>query len=362
MEAKGNDQDRPAWRERFRRWALGNLTLRQLAADVWKQMNEDDIFSVGAELAYFSLFALFPLLLFLVTLIGYLPVENLYNEILGYLQRVLPAEAMTLVQETLDQIVREQRGGLLSIGLIVTLWAASRGMAAMISVLNKAYGVKEGRPWWKVQARALVLTISLSVFIIFSAVLMIFGGAIGEWLAEATGLGTPFLIGWNFLRLLLATMIMITVVAAIYYFGPDVEQEWRWVTPGSVMAVLGWIAVSLAFSYYVSHFGNYNKTYGAIGAVIILLTWMYLSGLMILLGAEINSEIERSLPEGKSNGEKRLSHKHPEDLLLQARSKVPVKGRMRKWIFSPWSLGGLAALSATTFYLFRRRRRSSEAG
>lgn len=324
-------------------------------------MNEDDIFSVGAELAYFSLFALFPLLLFLVTLIGYLPVENLFQELLGYLQRVLPEEAMALVQETLTDIVREPRGGLLSIGLIATLWATSRGMAALISALNKAYGVKEERPWWKVQATALGLTISLSVLIIFSAVLMVFGGAIGEWLANWTGLGTAFLVGWNALRLLLATIIMITVVAAIYYFGPDVEQEWRWVTPGSVIAVLGWIAVSLAFSYYVSHFGNYNKTYGAIGAVIILLTWMYLSGLMILLGAEINSEIERSLPEGKSNGEKRIAHKHPGDLLLQARSKVPVSGRIRKWLFSPWSLGGLAALSATTFFVIRRRRRSSEA-
>ncbi|WP_168057556.1 YihY/virulence factor BrkB family protein [Candidatus Manganitrophus noduliformans] len=361
MEVKGNNQNRLTWRERFRRWALGTLTPRQLAADVWKQINEDDIFSVAAELAYFSLFALFPLLLFLVTLIGYLPVENLYQELLGYLQQVLPAEAMALVQKTLNQIVREQRGGLLSIGLAVTLWAASRGMAAIINALNKAYGVKEERPWWKVQATALGLTVSLSVFIIFSAVLMIFGGAIGEWLANWTGLGASFLIGWNLLRLFLATLIMITVVAAIYYFGPDVEQEWRWVTPGSVLAVLGWIAVSLAFSYYVSHFGNYNKTYGAIGAVIILLTWMYLSALMILLGAEINSEIERSLPEGKSNGEKRLAHKHPGDLLLQARAKAPVSGRIRKLLFSPWSLGGLAALSATTFYFLRRRRRSSEA-
>lgn len=360
MEAKGNDQDRPSWRTRLRRWALGTLTPRQLAANLWKQMNEDDIFSVGAELAYFSLFALFPLLLFLVTLIGYLPVENLFNEILGYLRQVLPEEAMALVQETLTDIVREPRGGLLSIGLIATLWAASRGMAALMNALNKAYGVKEGRPWWKVQATALGLTLSLSVFIIFSAVLMIFGGAIGEWLADWTGIGTSFLIGWNFLRLLIATVIMITVVAAIYYFGPDVEQEWRWVTPGSVIAVFGWIAVSLAFSFYVSHFGNYNKTYGAIGAVIILLTWMYLSALMILLGAEINSEIERSLPEGKSDGEKRLAHKHPGDLLLQARSKVPVAGRIRKWLFSPWSLGGFAALSAATFFVLRRRRRSSE--
>ncbi|TAK08070.1 MAG: YihY/virulence factor BrkB family protein [Candidatus Manganitrophaceae bacterium] len=361
MEVKGTDQNRPGWRVRLRHWALGALTPKQLIADLWTEMNEDDIFAIAAQLSYSSLFALFPFLLFLITLIGYLPISDLFNQIMSYLSEVMPPDALTLVQQNIESIVREPRGGLLSFGLIATLWAASRGVVSLCSGLNAAYDVKEGRPWWKLQLTAVALTLSLSVFVIFAAVLMIFGGAIGEWLSHALGLGPLFQIAWNAVRLFLAALIMIFVVAVLYYFCPDVEQEWRWVTPGSVIAVLGWIGASLLFSYYVSHFGNYNKTYGTIGAVIILLTWMYLSGLIVLIGGEINSVIERSLPEGKSAGEKRLAHRHRDDLLLQARAKVPVKSKARRWLFSPWSLVGGLALSATTFYFFLRRRRSSEA-
>ena len=340
---------------------LGTLTPRQLAVDVWNEANADDIFASAAQLAYSSLFALFPFLLFLITLIGYLPVGNVLDQIINALRPLMPPDALTLVQQNIASLIREPRGGLLSFGLIATLWGASRGVVSLCSGLNAAYDVKEGRPWWKLQAVAIALTLSLSVFVIFAAILMIFGGAIGDWLSNVLGLGPLFQIGWNAVRLLLAALIMVLVMAILYYFCPDVEQEWRWVTPGSIVAVFGWIGVSLLFSYYVSHFGNYNKTYGTIGAVIILLTWMYLSGLIVLLGGEINCEIERSLPEGKSPGEKRLAEKHPGDLLLQARSRVPLMSKARKWLFSPWSLGGLAALSATAFFFVRRlRSRSSE--
>jgi len=350
-----------SWRARLRRWALGNLTLRQLVVDAWNESNEDDIFSIAAQLAYSSLFALFPFLLFLITLIGYLPIGNLLDQIMSALRNLMPPDALALVQQNIESIVREPRGGLLSFGLIATLWAASRGVVSLCSGLNAAYDVKEGRPWWKLQLTAITLTLSLSLFVIFAAILMIFGGAIGDWLSQALELGPLFQIIWNAVRLFLAALIMVVVMAILYYYCPDVEQQWRWVTPGSIVAVFGWIGASLVFSYYVGHFGNYNKTYGTIGAVIILLTWMYLSGLIVLLGGEINSEIERSLPEGKSPGEKRLAEKHPGNLLLQARSKAPIMSKARKWIFSPWSLGGLAALSATAFFFVRRlRSRSSE--
>lgn len=359
---KRDREDHPPFRERLRRWAFGTLTPKELAKRVWEEVNEDDIYSVAARLAYYFLFALFPLLLVLVTLIGFLPVENIFEEIMTYLHEVLPEEAMALIEQNIETIVREQRGGLLSFGLIFTLWFASRGVAAIAGALNLAYGVRESRPWWKVQGISLLLTLFLSIFAVLAAVLMIFGGQIGVWVAEIVGLGTLFEIGWEFARLFLAAAMMTFVLAVLYYFAPDVEQEWKWVTPGSVVAVLGWIVASLAFSYYVNNFGDYNRTYGTIGAVIILMTWMYIAAFMILLGGEINSIIERSRPEGKSIGEKRIAEKHPENLLLQARKRVPIQGRLRRWLTSPWSLlGGAAALSATVFFFLKRFRRSSEA-
>ena len=354
------------WKQSLRRWALGTLTPRQWVANVWREINEDDIFSIAARLAYYFLFALFPLLLFFVTLIGFLPIENLFDEIIAFLQKILPEEALILVQGNIQAIVREQRGGLLSFGLIMTLWAASRGVASISSALNLAYGVKERRPWWKVQGLALFLTLSLSLFVIAAAILMVFGGEIGGWLAHGVGLGFLFELLWNPARLILSALIMVGVLAIVYYYCPDVEQEWKWVTPGSVVAALGWIAASLAFSYYVERFGDYNKTYGTIGAVIILLTWMYITGFMILLGGEINSVVERSLPEGKRAGEKRIAEKDPSrlpgHLLLKTRAKVHVQGRLRRFLFSPWSIAGLlTTVSAALFYAIKHlRSRSSE--
>lgn len=335
-------------------------TPRRLAAGVWKEANEDDVFSIAAQLAYYFLFALFPLLLFLVALIGFLPARHHLREIVESLRGILPDQALTLIQGNIEEIVRNQRRGLLSIGLIATLWAASRGVIAIMNGLNHAYDVKESRPWWKPQGMALGLILSLSLFVIAASVLMIFGGQIGGWLADQVGLGPLFQTIWPLIRWFFASIIMIGVLAVLYYFGPDVEQEWKWVTPGAVVAVLGWILASLVFSYYVDHFGAYNKTYGTIGAVIILLTWMYMTGLMILLGGEINSEIERSLPEGKSAGEKRIAHKHPGHLLLKARAKIPIRGKAWRRLFSPWSIVGVIALSGGIFFLVRRRRRSAE--
>ncbi len=348
------------WKVKFQRWAIGTRTARETVSTVWKEMNEDDVFSIAAQLAYYFIFALFPLLLFLVTLIGFLPIENLYGEMAGFIRQVLPEEAVVLVQGNIDAITQDQRGGLLSVGLIATLWAASRAVANIAAALNKAYDVQENRPWWKIQLLSLGLTVSLSLFAIVSVILMIFGGQIGEWVANVMGLGFLFEIAWNVIRLMIASLIMMGIMAALYYFGPDVEQKWRWVTPGAVVGVIGWIAASLAFAYYVNHFGAYNKTYGTIGAVIILLAWMYLTGLMILIGGEMNSVIEQSLPEGKNAGEKRLGENHPGNRALKARRRAPIQGKFRRWL--PWSVAGIGAFSAIAVYFTKRHRsRSSEA-
>ena len=170
--------------------------------------------------------------------------------------------------------------------------------------LNRAYDVEEGRPFWKVRGLAILLTVGLSVFIIVSIVLLTFGPQIGGWIADQMGLGRVFQIAWNVLRWPVIVGLLIVAMALVYYLAPDVEQQWQWITPGSIVAVCGWLLASLGFSYYVNHFGSYNATYGSIGAVIVLLTWMYVSGLFVLVGGEINAEIEHALASGKDPGEK----------------------------------------------------------
>jgi membrane protein len=221
------------------------------------------------------------------------------------LAKIVPGEALKLIQDHIRDLVSNPRGGLLSFGILAALWASSSAMTAIIETLHRAYGVQEGRPFWKVRGTAILLTLGLSILIITATILLIFGPQIGGWVANSIGLGRIFGVTWNILRWPVILIFLILAMAMIYYFAPDVEQDWKWITPGSVFAVIGWVITSLGFSYYVGHFGSYNKTYGSIGAVIVLLTWMYLTGFFILVGGEINAILEQATPKGKEPGEKK---------------------------------------------------------
>jgi membrane protein len=154
---------------------------------------------------------------------------------------------------------------------------------------------------------AMGITVGLSVFIVVALVLLTFGPQLGGWIADLVGLGRVFEVTWNVVRWPVIVGLLVVAIALLYYFAPDVEQEWTWITPGSACAVLGWLLASLGFAFYVNRFGSYNATYGSIGAVIVLLTWMYVTGLFILIGGEINAEIEHAAPSGKEPGDKQLS-------------------------------------------------------
>ncbi len=287
-------------------WRVGGVGKKELARRLISEVQNDDCFGRAAQLAYYFLFALFPFFLFLTTLLGYIPIPNLMDRIMALLGEMLPGEALSLVQDNVQALVTGQRGGLLSFGILAALWTSSSAIAAVIDSLNRAYDVQEGRPFWKVRGLAIMLTSGLSGFIIVSIVLLTFGPQIGGWVADLFGLGRAFEIAWNVLRWPIIVVLLILALALLYYFAPDVEQEWKWITPGAVFAILGWLAASLGFSFYVNNFGSYNATYGSIGAVVVLLTWMYLSGLFILIGGEINAAIEHALQGGKEPGEKEL--------------------------------------------------------
>ena len=288
-------------------WKLGGLSVKELGRRVIHEIQEDDCLGRAAQLAYYFLFALFPFFLVLTTLLGYLPVPNLMDRLMEMLAGILAGDALKLVQDNVREVVTSQRGGLLSFGILAALWTSSSAITAIVDGLNRAYDVEEGRPYWKVRLVAIFLTVGISLFIIFSLILLTFGPQIGGWIADQVGLGRVFQIAWNLLRWPVIVGLIVLAMALVYYVAPDVEQRWQWITPGSLVAVIGWLLASLGFSFYVNNFGSYNATYGSIGAVIVLLTWMYVSGFFVLVGGEINAEIEHAASSGKDPGEKQLS-------------------------------------------------------
>ena len=269
-----------------------------------KRAYEDNVVGWAAELAYYFFLALFPALLFLVALASFFPIHDLLDQILATLSRVAPGEVLTLVRDQILQISKNDNGGLLTIGLLGTIWSASSGMSSVSSVLNRAYHVDEGRSWVRVRVTSIGLTVALAVFVLVSFALVVAGPELADKVADSVGLGSAFRWTWKTLQWPVVFGLVVTGFGLVYYFAPDVEQEWKWITPGAVFATVVWLVASLAFRWYVGAFANYQKTYGAIGAAIVALLWFYVSGVAILLGAEMNALIEHSSLEGKDPGEK----------------------------------------------------------
>lgn len=269
----------------------------------------DNCLGLAAQLAYYFFLALFPALLFLVALISFIPVENLMDTIVDNLARVAPSEVLTIVQEQILKIAHDDAGGLLTFGMLGTIWSSSSGITAIMDSLNQAYDIQESRPWWKVRLIALGLTIALAIFIVVATTLVVAGPTLAEKIADWLYLGSAFEWTWKILQWPVVFVLVSGGIAMMYYFAPDAEQEWVWITPGSVIATFLWLVISLGFKFYVANFGSYNATYGTIGGVIVLLLWFYLSALAVLVGAELNAEIEHASPYGKDPGEKRLGEK-----------------------------------------------------
>jgi membrane protein len=206
-------------------------------------------------------------------------------------------------------------GGKITFGILATLWAASNGMGAITQALNVAYNVKESRPWWKQRLTAVSLTIALSVLIISALLIVLYGGLIADHIAGRYGFGDFFTLTWKIIQWPIALAFMLFSFALIYYFAPDLhEQKWTWVTPGSVIGVGLWLLISFGLRTYLQYFNSYSKTYGSLGAVIILMLWLYLTGVAILIGGEVNSDLEdlaarSGAPEAKEKGEKAPAEK-----------------------------------------------------
>jgi membrane protein len=273
-------------------------SLRALKATV-QEFQRDDALGMAAQLAYYLILALFPFILVLVSLLGTFGSEELASEVLGYFQRVMPNQAYEIIKDFTDNIIsgKAEAPGLFTFGILFTIWAASGAFAALINALNRAYDVQETRPFWKVRGIAILMTFGLSVLILIGVLLLVLGPQIGEAIANVFGLEETFLLVWEVARWPAALFFMVFTVALLYYFAPDVDQPFRWITPGGLIGVLLWVLASVGFNFYVSNFGSYNKTYGSIGAVIVLLLYLYISSLTILFGATLNATLVRMKEE-----------------------------------------------------------------
>lgn len=270
-----------------------------------REFSNDDMTTYASALAYRGIFSLFPFLLFLIAMLGMLDLQDFFTWLREQVSLVLPPDALDLVNPVIDQM-QDQKSGVLSVGILVALWSASIGVRSLMNAMNKAYDVKEGRPTWKLMLLAVSYTIGLALILLATAGLMITGPQVMEWLASQIGLKDIVVTLWTWLRWPVIVVLMMLVVALIYYVTPDVEQDFRFITPGSVLAVIVWIAASIAFGIYVQNFGNYDATYGSIGAVIVLLLYFYISAAVLLFGAEMNAVIEHASVEGKDEGDKKL--------------------------------------------------------
>jgi membrane protein len=278
-------------------WRFGDRSPQQLARIVIDGIAEDDLLGRAAELAYNFLLALCPLMILLLSLFGLFARHRaeLLRSFLSYVSLLLPPAAFELFRETVDEIVHTTGSGKLTFSLVLTLWFASGGMSSMISTLNAAYRVRESRTFLRYRALALGLTIAIAILLVSALFLVLVGNHLSALLAAYLGLESVGMIASEIVQWIAVLFFLSLSFSLIYYFGPNLEgQRWYWITPGSIVGVFLWLAASGTFRCYLHFFHSYSRTYGSLGAVMILLVWLYVTGLAFLIGGEINAKIEQA--------------------------------------------------------------------
>ncbi|MGE6489313.1 YihY/virulence factor BrkB family protein [Paenisporosarcina sp. NPDC076898] len=250
-----------------------------------------DVTALGAQLAFFFLLALFPLMIFLVTLLPYLNLQE--DQLFHILRTYAPDDVYKLIDGTLDEVLSDRNGGLLSIGILATIWSASNGMNALIKSLNRSYDLEETRPFIVARAISVIFTLLLIMLFVVALVLPIFGEQIGTFIFSYLGYEQGFLTVWNNIRWTIPPVMIFVVFMLLYWIAPNRKLYLKSVIPGAIFATLGWILVSLAFSFYVSSFANYSATYGSIGGIIVLMMWLYFSGTILMVGGQINAVMQQ---------------------------------------------------------------------
>jgi membrane protein len=292
------------------------MAIREIGSVVKQVYNDvltNHTMAMAAGLSYYFVMSLFPLLILAAALVGYLPIPHLFDTILGAMQRVMPADSIGLVRAVLRSVISPHKGSFLTIGILGTVWTASGGFASLIEALNVAYDVPETRPFWKTRALALGLMIVIGALLVVGATAMFVGPQFGAWLATKTSLSWAFAMAWPTLRWLISIGFILLGVELVFYWAPNVKQDFVATLPGAAMGVAFWIGASYALGVYFQNFAHFNKTYGTLGAAVALMVWLYWSWFVILLGAEVNSELL------KAKGHGRMELKQPPPHVIHAR-------------------------------------------
>ncbi len=259
---------------------------------VAKQLAKGNAFGLATQLAYNFFFALFPFLICLVALASFLPIHGWLHRFLEAIHDFLPAQAYDLVAKQLTSAFLHRHGGLLTAGLAVAIWSASSGVVALMSGLNEAFGVPETRPFWKVRGLAAAITVAGGVAMLVTVAVLVLGGHLGRWVGRELGAPALQSVIWSVLRWPATTLLVMTALALVYKLCPNVRRRFRLVSPGTVAGTLLWLVSAVGFSFYVNNFGNYNAMYGSLATVVVLLTWFYVSGLVLILGGQIDAVVE----------------------------------------------------------------------
>ena len=285
------------------------MSWSDLARRTWSDALADDILGLAAQLSYYFFLALFPAMLFLLALASFFPLSRLTDDIGAASGPFVSPQILDLLREQMRRLANQDDGGLMTFGVVGALWSSSAAIVSIVGALNRAYDIEEARPWWKVRLVALGLTLGVAAFVLAALALVLAGPTLARSVGAALGLGAAFTWTWLVLQWPLAFALVATALGLIYYFAPDADQDWEWITPGAVAATVLWLVVSIAFKLYIDKFTDYSAAYGSVGGVIVLLLWFYVSSLAILAGAELNAEIEHASPHGKAPGQKNAAGK-----------------------------------------------------
>lgn len=286
-------------------WRLGGIAPSQLARDVAAEISAKNFLGRASELAFDFLFALFPLIVFMLSLFGIFASRSveLQQDFLSYFSGLLPPLAFELLKKVTSDLASNSSGGKLTLGIVTALWFASGGVASMISALNLTYQVRESRSWIKVRLIALALTFAISILVFAALVLVLVSGHVLDWFGALVGLQPVVILVWKIAQWPAAILFVLVSYSLIYFYGPFLnDSRWHWITPGSMFGTLVWLASSAGFRIYLHFFNTYSASYNSLGAVMILLAWLYISGLAFLIGGEMNAQIERQNKQQRQVG------------------------------------------------------------
>jgi membrane protein len=288
-----------------------NLGLVELLKRLAKEVQEDHLAAFAGNLTYKGLFALFPFLIFLLSLLGLFGAPDLLKSLIDQARGVLPQGAVAFLEDQLLGIAGSRAQGTFTVGAVVSillaLWGVSGAFRSVMEAMNVMYEIEEARPFWKQALISILLSLGVAALLIVALVLVVFGPEIGRAVADVVGLGSVFEVMWNIVQWPVLVFFVVFAFALVYYYAPDVEQRFRWISPGSIVAVLLWLIFSLLFSIYVERSGSFNATYGTFAGIVILMLYIYYSAFIVLVGAQLNQVIEEHIPEGKNEGEKTLN-------------------------------------------------------